>query len=62
MLAAEVRSKGDVVKLLLERGADADIRDPSGLTALERTNLLPPYSREMMASIKAIKKAQKEHQ
>ena len=62
MLAAEVRSKGDVVKLLLERGADADIRDPSGLTALERTNLLPPFSREMMASIKAIKKAQKEHQ
>ena len=42
MLAAEAsRESGRalLVKLLLERGADADVRDPGGLTALEHIHL-----------------------
>lgn len=65
MLGAEVSAgfkKENVVKLLLERGADPDIRDPGGMTALEDTNLLPPYTAGKMNTIKVIKKAQKNQQ
>jgi len=65
MLSAEasVGSKNDgVVKLLLGRGADADMRDPSGLTALEHTNLFAAvFTKGMLQAEKDIKKAQKEH-
>jgi len=65
MLSAEaaVGSKNDdVVKLLLGRGADADIRDPSGLTALEHTNLfVAVLTKGMLRAEKDISKAQKGH-
>jgi outer membrane protein assembly factor BamB len=62
MLAAEAMAgsagvKDPLVRLLLERGADADIRDPSGLTALEHNELWTPL---ISRAQKDIKKAQKE--
>lgn len=63
MLAAEASpgSNDKVVKLLLERGADADARDPSGLTAREHTHLLAVVATGgMLGAQKAIAKAQKE--
>jgi outer membrane protein assembly factor BamB len=62
MLAAEASpgSNDRVVKLLLEKGADADARDPSGLTAWEHTHLLAVVvTKGMLGSFKAIKKAQR---
>ena len=64
MLAAEAApgsKNADLVKRLLEKGADADVRDPSGLTALEHTHLLAVIMTKGMAGAqKAIRKAQKE--
>jgi ankyrin repeat protein len=62
MLAAEASpgTNDHVVKLLLEKGADADARDPSGLTAWEHTHLLAVMATKgVLASEKAIKKAQR---
>jgi hypothetical protein len=65
MLAAEASAgsgKDPVVRLLLARGADAKMRDPSGLTAFEHTNLLVAViSGGMVRAQKDIKKAQKGH-
>jgi len=63
MLAAEASAgskNADVVKLLLQRGADPNVRDPGGLTALEHANLLAAVSSKgMLTAIKLISKAEK---
>ena len=62
MLAAEASpaTNDHVVKLLLEKGADADARDPSGLTAWQHTHLLAgTATKGILASEKAINKAQR---
>jgi len=52
--------KAEVIDLLLERGANAELRDPSGLTALEHAIplMIPPGAWNLRA-IKDIEKAQK---
>jgi outer membrane protein assembly factor BamB len=64
MLAAEsvaMYNKTDIIKLLLDRGADPFVRDPSGLTALEHLLLLnPPPTKGIAGGLKLLKKAQKE--
>jgi outer membrane protein assembly factor BamB len=62
MLAAEASpgTNDHVVKLLLEKGADADARDPSGLTAWQHTHLLVgTATKGIFGSEKAINKAQR---
>lgn len=55
--------KAELIELLLERGANADLRDPSGLTALEHAtpSMIPPGAWNPRA-IKDIKKAQKKQE
>ncbi len=53
--------KAELIRLLLERGADADARDAGGLTALEHATptMIPPGAWNFRA-IKDIEKAQKQ--